>query len=194
MFDIDTRAVVGRVTYRLIRSLKDPILIESAVREISPEIKSLSSKLELINQIGYRKGIGHKLVSETAAKEFEEKWISEVTSAKVEDLLNESELFKILSIVKREMNESGNPFVIDASPQLTLAILMTSRSEVITQAMGKRAFNRSGRLAWDALIKLYGDVETLKNRIEELKLTEPGELDDVVQLADKYISGWRPQD
>ncbi|WP_260869549.1 KAP family NTPase [Paenibacillus sp. Y412MC10] len=194
MFDIDTRMVIGRVTYRLIRSLKDTNLVESAVKTILPEVKSLSSKLELINQIGYREGIGHKLVSEVAAKEIMEKWVEEVQSTEVEDLIKEKEVFRILFVVKQETNESENPLVIDPSPQLTLAILKNSRSEVITQAMGSRAYNRSGRLAWDALIKLYGDEETLKMRIEDLKSTDLGENSDVVQLADNYINGWRPKE
>lgn len=194
MFDIDTRMVVARVIYRLIRSLKDSVLIESTVRSVLPEVKSLSSKLELINQIGHREGIGHKLVSEAAAKEFMEKWIEEVLSTKVKDLINESEVFRILFIVKKETIETDNSLVIDPSPQLTLAILKSSRSEVITQTMGSRASHRAGRLAWDALIELYGDEETLKNRIEELKSTDLGENNDVVQLADKYINGWRPQE
>jgi hypothetical protein len=71
MFDLDPRMVVGRVTYRLLRSLKDPNAIEAAVRSALPEITTLSSKLDLITQVGYREGAGHKLISEASADQLE---------------------------------------------------------------------------------------------------------------------------
>lgn len=48
MFALDTRLVVGRVTFRLLRSLGDPASVEAAVRDIVPELTSLSAKFELI--------------------------------------------------------------------------------------------------------------------------------------------------
>jgi predicted KAP-like P-loop ATPase len=63
LFDPDSRLVVARVVLRLLRSLGDSAAVEAAVREILPEVTSLPSKLELINLVGYREGVGHKLVS-----------------------------------------------------------------------------------------------------------------------------------
>jgi hypothetical protein len=71
MFELNTHLVVTRVTYRLLRSLGNPEAAEAAVRQILPELKSLSAKLALITDVGYREGAGLKLVSETAASEFE---------------------------------------------------------------------------------------------------------------------------
>lgn len=71
MFDLDVRLVVTRVVYRMLRSLEDPGLVEAAVRRILPELHSLSLKLELIGSVGYREGVGHKLVTESVASELE---------------------------------------------------------------------------------------------------------------------------
>jgi hypothetical protein len=61
--------------------------------------------------------------------------------------------------------------------------------------MGSRAVRRSARLAWDELVELYGDQEVLRERIEKLKATEPESVDEqLFQLADKYLGGWRPND
>ena len=57
MFELDPRMVVRRVVYRLLRSLKAPDAIEAAVREILPELTTLSAKLELITLVGYREGL-----------------------------------------------------------------------------------------------------------------------------------------
>ena len=51
---------------------------------------------------------------------------------------------------------------------------------------------RTSRLDWDDLTELYGGEATLRQRLEELKATHPQGVDDLVDLSDKYLSGWRP--
>jgi hypothetical protein len=77
---------------------------------------------------------------------------------------------------------------------MTLALLKSARSEALSQSIGSSAVRRSARLAWDSLIKLYGDEDTLQERIETLKATQPEGVDELLQLTDKYLGGWRPGD
>lgn len=194
MFELDTKFAVTRVTYRLLRSLGNPAAVEAAVRQILPELKSLSAKLELITEVGYREGAGHKLVSEAAAAEFEKALRDEVRARPVDHLAKEGDLVRLFLVAKREGDPSEAPLTIDDAPQLTLAVLRAARSEVRSQAMGSRAVRRSPRLAWDVLIELYGDEATLKERIESLKATGPKGADELLELAGKYLAGWRPKD
>lgn len=53
---------------------------------------------------------------------------------------------------------------------------------------------RSARLAWKELVELYGDEDILRKRIEQLKSVAPDGSDELLQLADKYVSGRRPKD
>lgn len=194
MLELETKRVVGRVVYRLVRSLKDPDIIERAVRKILPQVVTLSSKLELITMVGYREGAGHKLVSEAAASKFEKDWRVEVCAASADLLADESELLRILLLVRREADPGEPSIEIDDSPLMTLAILRSARSEVRSQSMGSRAVRRSDRLAWDALVELYGEENTLSERIAKLKASQPEGNDELLQLADKYLGGWRPRD
>jgi predicted KAP-like P-loop ATPase len=195
MFDFaDNRTVVGRVVYRLVRALKDPDAVEKAVREILPQIATLSSKLELITDIGFREGAGHKLVSEAAAAMFEKAWRAEVQSADADTLAEEKELLRTLILAKREADPAEPPIEIDASPRVTLALLRSARSESRSQSMGSRAIRRTVRLAWVVLVELYGDERILRERIESLKALQPEGIGDLLQLADKYLGGWRPKD
>lgn len=194
MFDLDTRLVVSRVTYRLIRSLKDPSRIKKAVEEALPQIKSLSSKLELISDVGHREGAGHKLVSESDAREFEKSWRDELRAATPADLAAETDLLRVLLIAKKEAGEDEDPIELADDADLTLAVLQAAKSEVRSQYMGTRAVSRSTRLAWDALVDLYGGEDTVRQRLEDLKTHEPGGVDDLLELADKYLEGWRPDD
>jgi len=192
MFDLDPRYVVGRVTYRLLRSINDPNRVEQAVRAILPEVASLSAKLELITDVGYREGAGHKLVSEAAATEFEKDWRSEVLSTPSSDLVHEGDLFRVLLVTKQHAAADEPPLEIPDVPEVTLAILRTSRSETRSQSMGRRAIRRSPRLAWDALIDLFGGMDEMKERIIRLKENKPQGEDELLGLVDKYLGGWRP--
>lgn len=191
-FDFGSSMVITRVTYRLVRSLKDPDAIEAAVRAILPEITTLSAKLELIWQVGFQEGVGHKLVSEAAAAEFERTWREEVRSARPEQLTSEKSLLRVLLVAKEGTQAEEPGLQIADSPELTLAVLIQARTETMSQAMGSRAVKRMPRLAWEGLVKLYGDEPTLRRRIEAVKAAHPEGADELLILADKYLGGWKP--
>ena len=194
LFDLDTRMVVGRVVYRLLRSLKEPEAIETVVREILPSVSTLSCKLELISMVGYRERVGHGLVSETAASDFERCWRAEVRATTTPSLAAEKELLWVLLLATREAESSEPSIEIADSPLMTLALLRSARSEVRSQPMGSRIVHRSARLAWEELIGLYGGEGTLRERIEKLKESQIDSDDDLLELADQYLAGWRPSD
>jgi KAP family P-loop domain len=194
MFDLGTSIVVGRVVYRLVRSLKNPGAIELALQEILPQLSRLSAKNQLITIVGYREGAGHKLVSESAARQFEESWRVEVRSAPEDALAEESDLLRVLLAAKRDAGSTEPPLEIPDSPRVTLALLKSARSDVRSQAMGSRAVHRSPRLVWDALIELLGNEDTLRERINRLRTTQPDGNSELFDLADKYLGGWRPSD
>lgn len=195
MFDLDSRLVVGRVVYRLVRTLQEPEAIEAAVKEILPQVESLSSKQQLISTVGYREGAGHKLISEAAAKMFEAELRAEVRNASPEDLARETDLLRTLLLTKREAGPDEEELIVPDTPQVTYALLRSARHEVRSQSMGSRAVRIKPRLAWDVLIELYGGEEQLRVQIQELKASPPPEeVGDLIELADKYLSGWRPKE
>ena len=191
MFGWPPRTSVIRVVLRLLRSLNDSAKVEKVVCQVLPELRSLSSKLELINIVGYQERVGHKLVSEQMASVFEKDWHEEVRSASVDTLAGEHELLRIFLRMKRNVGPSESQFKIENSPKLTLALLRAAYDEIRSQAEGSRAVQRTPRLVWDTLIELYGDEATLKERIESLKIAKLDGTDDLLELADKYLSGWR---
>ena len=182
MFDFDSRLVVTRVVYRLLRSLKEHGEVEVAIRKILPQVSTLSSKLELITIIGYKEDDGHKLVSESAAHALEKDWRDEVRLATADVLVKEPELFRLLLLAKREADPAEPHVEIADSPRMTLALLRSARTEVRSQPLGSHAVRRSHRLFWDGLIELYGDESTLRERIETLKTSQPEDSDDLLQL------------
>ena len=194
MFDLDAGAVVRRVVYRLVSSLKEPDVVEIAVKKILPEIQSLSSKDQLILMVGYREDAGHKLVSEETAKTLEVGLRAELRAATPQQLADETGLLWMLLRAKQESGPEEPEIVIPDNPAVTYALLKSARSETLSSTIGSRAVRRNPQLAWDDLVELYGSEDTLRDRIEYLKATPPDGIGDLIELADRYLAGWRPND
>lgn len=193
-FSFDTRMVVMRVVYRLVRALRVSDAIERAVGQILPKVTTLGSKRELILCVGHQDGIGHKLIDETAAKALEKVWRSEVRAADEDQLLRERELFWLLSQTRRESPPEEGALRVPNSPQFTLAILRSARTDVRSQAIGNRAVKYSPRLPWESLVQLFGDEATLRERVEALRAAALDNSTESLDLIDRYLAGYRPRD
>ena len=191
----DPIIAVERVIYRLLRPLNDTEAVESAVRGILPQVTSLSSKVALVLLVGHRDEVGDKLVSEPAAAEFERTLRGEIRSASPDNLAAEHDLGRILDFDKNTADSWEGSLDGGDSPRLTFAIL---RSGATTET--------DPRLDWVGLIDYYGGEETPKARIENLNTqfedlkpwieSLPMPFDDaerLLELANKYLSGWRPE-
>ena len=194
IFDLSPSFTVARVVYRLLKSLNDPASIEKTVRKILPKLRSLSSKLRLISIVGYHKDASDKLVSEQMTSEVEKAWSEEVQSTSIEDIVNEYDLLEILLHAKRIADPSESPLDIDTPPKLTLSLLRSAQSESRVPETGSRSIQHSPSLAWDKLVELYGDEATLKERIESLRVANLDGSDELIELADKYLGGYRDVD
>ena len=191
IFDWSSNVTVIRVVYRLLKSLNNLTSIEDAVYQILSELKSLSLKLKLINIVWYYEDASYRLVSEQMAAEVEKAWREEVRSASVDDLVNEHDLLEVFLRTKHTAGPSENPLNIDNSPKLTLSLLRSARGESSVQEMESQAVQPSPSLAWDKLVELYGDEATLKERIESLRVANLDGSDELIELADKYLDGYR---
>ncbi len=193
VFGFSPTITITRVVLRLLKCLDDSASIENAVRLILPELRSLSSKLELISMVGYQDGVGHKLVIEKTALEFEKAWREEVRSSSVADLATEHNLLGVLLRTTRAAGPTECPLNIENSPEMTLAVLRAAKDEIIGQYLGSRAIQRKPRLHWKGLIELYGDETTIKERVQSLKIANLEGSRDLIALAEKYLGGYRDE-
>lgn len=194
IFELHPRAVVKRVVYRLIRSLNDHARTEAAVINILKEVHSLSARADLLTTVGYRAGIGYKLVSESAALNLEQVWRNDVRACSPSSLSEEPELLWTLLAVKKYSAPEEPTYDINSSPIVTLSILRSALNEVRSQTIGSHVVRKIPRLHWDAIVELYGNEETVAERIRDLKAANLYGNEGIVEFAEKYVSGWRPKE
>jgi predicted KAP-like P-loop ATPase len=185
--------LVGRVAYRILRTLETAEAIEAAVNEVLPEVRTLSSKLALITFVGYRESAGHKLIPESSSRDFERNWRAEVRAASTRELAGEADLLRVLAVTKNDATADEPSLNIQDLPELTLAILKAAQTEIKSFAFGSRAVHHTPQLHWTVLTDLFGSEEELKHRLSELKDTSPPGEEELFALVDKYLEGWRPE-
>ncbi len=211
-FSPDVQPIVDRTVLRLLKVLKDADAVENAVRRrILPEVTMLSSRVGLVLNIGHRESAGgSKLVSETAAAEFEKVLYEEIGSASSDDLARNRNLTQVFGFAKVVADSSGRPlFKISVSPKLNFALLAdyarTAWEGLETPSGWKDALER-GQGYWDPLIEIYGGEEVLKARVENLRaqfedlkpwIVETQKMDPdtaarLLDLADKFLSRTEP--
>ena len=192
-YDIGTKLKVTRVTLRLLRSVEDPAKIAELVASIYPKIKTISMKWELISDIGYQEGCGHKLVSEGAAADFERMWLNDFRQSTLEQLCEEPELFYCMRRAYHLAEQGETLPEIHEDPKFTRQVLSTAISQATSQSIDSHKIDVEDRISWDGLVELYGSESTVNLRVKELDLLGDPEDEKIISLANKYLSGWRPE-
>jgi hypothetical protein len=192
LFDFGPHVSVTRFVYRLLRSIENPIQLEEVVAQALPRIESAYSRLTLIEMIGHRDGVGHSLVSEQAEEYFHRSWRDYFRSLDVNNLLKERELLRSFLILKDESPDDEPEFAIPDDPRITRAVLDSARSDSRTQTLGSRKINVHPRLAWDSLVRVFGTEHRLSERIDGLRAIDSIDCREILELAARYQSGWRP--
>ena len=175
------------------------------MRRILPEVTSLSSKVELVLLVGHRENSGHNLTSETTAYKFENMLRHEIRATPADRLAEERDPLRVLVFAKHYGWRTEEPFEIDDSPKLTFALLRSTRWETATAPSGSVTGVLSPALGPETLVDLYGDKEALETRITHLRAAfdtlKPwletrripiDEAERLLELADRYLSGSRP--
>jgi hypothetical protein len=192
MFGFSSQMTVRRVVYRLLKSIESPDAVEAVVSEAIPQLLTSHAKRTLIDMVGYTENAGHKMVSVEAAERLKREWRVDFFSLSAESMAKEPELLWSILDAQRERDPEDPQLIIPEDPEVTLAILSSSRSEAKSQADGSRAIKRHPRLAWEALEEVFGDATTLHSRINSLRDAQSTDTGDLLVLADRYLAGWRP--
>jgi len=194
MFEFDRKMKVTRVTYRLLRSLSTPAEVERAVRLILPALKHLSLRWEVVSTVGHREGAGHRLITESASAALESEWRDCVRNATIEQLEGDPDLLRVLVIAQQSVGEGEAAVVTPDSPGITRRLLESALTETLSQSVESRAVTREPRLAWEALVRLFGGEPELEARVQRLSASGEPVDESLKMLVGKYLGGWRPEE
>ena len=189
-FDIGRRDItVGRVILRLLRRVEDEAAREALVAQILESIETYSSQLNFIHSIGYREGVGDKLVSEAFAEQLQTEFVERVNKVPPAEPAREWDAWRIYDAIKTQTGM--RPLKPSDDPVLLRAVLRSLKSAARSQSIGSRQVKIEDRLAWELLVELFDSEVAVSTVVSNVRETLGD--DATLQLADKYLSGWRPE-
>ncbi|SDM71680.1 KAP family P-loop NTPase fold protein [Actinomyces ruminicola] len=181
--------VVGRIVVRLLRSVENEAERETLVSQILDGVETFSSQLCLILDLGRREGIGRKLVSEAFAGRILKNFVERLQGVSPPEPSREWDAWRIYDAVQAETGEL--PLKPDDDPALLRAVLHSLKSTARSQSVGSRQVRYEDYLGWKRLVQLLGSESAVKATVDSIR--EALGDDEVLRLADRYLSGWRPK-
>jgi hypothetical protein len=200
--DFGAEVHIRRLVLKLVERLADETAVSELLRDVVARSDlPLYGRSELVTTLGHREGSGHGLLPVDVSAELESSLASQTRLASPADLAAERHPFEL--IVHTVGYEDGLdversapviPSLMD--PVLARVVLIDAITEAQSQSEGSLAVSKERRLAWDALVRVYGTEAELMRIVANLRAL-PGELDADLQVAldlcDRYASGWRPR-
>ena len=180
---------VGRVVLRMLRSIQEVDEREEIAKQILAGIKTYSSKLDFISSLGYKEGVGHKLVSEDLAKQMEANFIQEIVLKRPVFPAQEWDMLRVYMANMDAREGEYTPLKLTNVDEIR-SLFKSARSVVRSQSFGSRNVKKEEHLVWDILIKIVGSEDALQKALAILKKKD-GDTP-LVELVEKYLSGWRP--
>lgn len=194
MFSIAPQMVVRRVVLRLMKQVTEESDRELAVRQILPLLDTLSAKSEILNLTGHDEGSGHGLIPIEACEGMGGELRGQIRNASPAQLAVEPDLMRLLLWYRKSVLAEEVEYRVPIDDPLDIALLRSAVSEVKSMSMDSRAISRAQQLQWEALTEILGgesEIGRYLARLNNLRETD-GELRDLIALANRYSTGWRP--
>ena len=196
MLGLSPRFKVTRVVYRLMNRVKNPEDLMNSLSTMLGKVETLSGRLRLVEMVGHRESVGHKLISEDHAKKLEDQLVSRLKSTTGKQLVDEWDLFT-LSFRTLDWLEGEDKIRLAARLRehfVEDGFVLT----VFRTAVNYAHFNEhtEKRLFWDELVEVFGEgIADAVNRLIRSSLCRNLSEDDqdTIKLAKEYASGWRPK-
>ena len=134
---------------------------------------------------------GHKLVAVEYSQRIQRSFRDHVRNATVDALAREPDLLSVILRAKGHASPSEPELIVPSDPEITRSMLESSKHQVRTLSSSGMV-RYTSRLHWETLLEVYGDETVLRERIVELGKQDPEGLTDLLELANKYLGGWRP--
>ena len=191
MFEPNGELTILRLVYQLFLVVRPKDRVEELVVEILQNVDTLSSKLSLIQMVGYQRDVGFQLVSTVFAKQLESNWRRSVRECSSDDLRKEPKLLLVILTLNEMSAKDDANIEIDSSQEMTLALLRSAHFESMHTKGDHVELER--HLLWDELVSIFGDENILINRVNQVRdiFSDDAPL---LELTKKYASGWRPRE
>jgi hypothetical protein len=195
MMDFGPDLVVTRVVLRLLRRIEDENERLAIVERVLPEIRQLSGRLELVDLVGHRERVGHRLIPADAATRLYDELNAATVAASPLALAEERHLGQLFVRLVDADEDEGARQLREACTDdaVMLQLLRAGLAERRSQTAGEYAVHVRPSLPWELFEAWFGEV-ALRERIEMLSRSVdtqalPKRTRAALETAQRYAAG-----
>jgi hypothetical protein len=189
---------IGRLALRTVERLPDADSRIAAVRDALSRSGVISSRIIMLRVLGHRPNIGLGVIPATVADELDAEQREVITNMAPDDLATDPSPLTVANLLGETAEGKAALGTAAENDALMIALLMDATGRTTGRALGAAATDITTVLSWDHLVGLLGE-ELLVRRIAELladvdngNLSLEPDQADVLDLAARYATGWRP--
>ncbi|MFJ5797421.1 KAP family P-loop NTPase fold protein [Streptomyces decoyicus] len=199
MFDFGRDYTVLRPVRKLMQRVA-PDNADLVARTICEATQSPYARLRFLSLVGKQTESEDRIISPESEEVLRAELRESLESAPADTLSSERELLRTVVQAIDCDAESGEPAIEAATtPAVTARLLETGLSTSRSNTLGSVVVNSEDRLAWDALLSVFGGEAQLSVAVEQLKEHIVGQevsprLQRAIAAFELYETGWRPRD
>ncbi len=159
---------VRRIALRLLRVESDGADRDAIIKRVWSKVPSLYGKLELVRLSESKGPGGERLVSEQAAADLKDLLLDEIMRASDDDLARETDPTSILAFAGARLAGTCGQIAGQDNPKLTFRVLWAAQMPSYSGRVDTRVVRKEIHVVTERIIELFGDEETLKDRIRSM--------------------------
>jgi predicted KAP-like P-loop ATPase len=158
-----------RVVLRLLRKVEDPTAVATLVKTVSPRIETLSAHAVLVNMVGHRQNVGHKLVTAEEGSLLEVQFLTAMEHTSPQTFARERDLVRLLYLAREIDPEKGGELLsrLAERDEVFLAVVRSLQREVHSITLGDLVSRANEEFRWSTLCGLFGE-EAARRRVDQL--------------------------
>lgn len=185
------------VTYtinKILEQYRRSVVVEMAVDDIIPQLRSFSAQLELILLVGHVPDTGRRLVSPSYAQKLQKQYEQDVAAMPIEQLVHEDNPLRVLIAPVYWGSHIAQRIDTTAPLSVHYAVFKSAVGENRHQSSESTHVHRTAVLAWGRLCDVYSDESTIAQVYKRMCEDPAPDSSDLQKLIKKYLDGWRPEE
>lgn len=197
-FDFGPAILLGRLTYRMLDRITDEAVRAQVAISAFHRCHTLSGAHIVLKVAGNRPNVGSNFIELSDETALSDDLIRRIIVTDLNELGAEPDLLQLAELMTT--TSDGVTRLADATDDddFALRLLRAASHDIRSYALGGAAITSKKALMWNELVILFGSEDRLGHRVEELiaRTADGWDLSsrdaEVVDLAGRYASGWRP--
>jgi len=196
VFDPGPEIAVDRLVLQLLRRIDDDERA-AIVEALCADVPSFTGRMHLLRNAGRRPNPQfERLVDAELLERLYQQLCYDIRHARAAELLGERDVIELLSrAVEEDPSDRDDLDQLLVNPDVAEAVLLSARGVVHTNELGQLAVREEIYLRWQLLAIVVGDdqaIEDLVDRVAAKIAGSGGVAADFVDMARRYLTGWRP--